>query len=227
MRTRLVGGVDEAGRGCLLGPLVVAGVSVDASGMRKLKRLGVRDSKKLTPGRRAALCPEILEAAEMVRWEMIHPREIDETVASGRRLRKLNYLEAVYFARVIDGLGAQRVTVDASDVIPGRFAGDVIDNLGRKCSVVAYHKADRDYPVVSAASIVAKVKRDAAVAELRDKHGDFGSGYPSDPVTKAFFADLVAKKGRLPDYVRKSWKTWARYPELGQTKLTEAAAARP
>lgn len=207
----IAGGADEAGRGCLLGPLVVAGVSATPAGVRALRRLGVRDSKKLSALRREALYPEILRVAEKVRWQLIMPKEIDEVVTAGRRLRKLNYLEAVYFARVIDRLGAKRVTVDASDVIPGRFAGDVEANLKTRCRVAAYHKADRDYPLVSAASVVAKVQRDREVAALRKEHGEFGSGYPSDPVTKSFFADLIAKEGELPEYVRKSWKSWERF----------------
>lgn len=202
------GGVDEAGRGCLLGPLVVAGVSASREGVRKLRELGVRDSKKLTAKAREGLYPEILKAAEKVSVASIMPPEIDATVLRGKRLRKLNYLEALYFARVIDELGAPKVTVDASDVVPARFGRDVTNNLSRKCRVVARHKADRDYPVVSAASIVAKVERDRAVAGLREENGDFGSGYPSDPVTRAFFSEWMRRGDPLPAFVRKSWKTW-------------------
>jgi len=200
--------LDEAGRGCLLGPLVIAGVSVTASGARKLRDMGVRDSKKLSPSRREALYPEIVRVAEKVNWLGITPDEIDEVVVRGKRLRKLNYLEAVYFAKVIDALGANRVTVDASDVVPGRFRDDIVANLGRRCDVAAFHKADRDFPVVSAASIIAKVERDRVVAKLREDHGDFGSGYPSDPTTRAFFVDMLGRGEALPGYVRKSWKTW-------------------
>lgn len=202
------GGLDEAGRGCLLGPLVVAGVSVTEGGARKLGEIGVKDSKKLTPSQREALYPEIQRTAKKVRWLGIPPGEIDEVVTRGIRLRKLNYLEAVYFARVIDALGASRVTVDASDVIPRRFRNDIVANLERPCEVAAHHKADRDFPVVSAASIVAKVERDRAVARLREEHGDFGSGYPSDPLTRAFFIDRMKRGEPLPGYVRRSWKTW-------------------
>ena len=205
---RVVGGVDEAGRGCLLGPLVVAGVSASRQGVAKLKELGVRDSKKLSPKRREELFPEIIRAAKKVYWASVAPAEIDEVVTHGRRLRKLNYLEAVYFARVIDKLGAQKVTVDASDVIPDRFGRDVSSNLAARCKVVALHKADRDFPVVSAASIVAKVERDRQVELLRQAHGDFGSGYPSDPVTRSFFSSWMKRGRPLPPYVRKSWKTW-------------------
>jgi len=195
---------------------VVAGVSVTVSGARKLKEMGVKDSKKLSASKREALYPEILEVAERVHWVGISPDEIDHVVVHGKRLRKLNYLEAVYFARVIDTLDAPKVTVDASDVIPERFRDDIMANLGRRCEVTARHKADRDFPVVSAASIIAKVERDRAVARLRAEYGDFGSGYPSDPMTRAYFIDRMGRGEPLPGYVRRSWKTWS---NLEQTLL--------
>ena len=215
-RTGFIGGADEAGRGCLLGPLVVAGVSFSPGRARRLRSLGVRDSKTLSPKKREALYTEILRLAEQVSWSVIPPDEIDEVVSSGVRLRKLNYLEAVHFARVIDRLGARKVTVDASDVIPSRFRDDIKSNMAGTCRVVAFHKADRDYPVVSAASIVAKVERDRVVDALRREHGEFGSGYPSDRVTRAFFVDRARRGESLPDYARKSWKTWE---TLGQSVL--------
>ena len=210
MGPALIGGADEAGRGCLLGPLVVAGVSVTPEGAKELKEIGVKDSKKLSAAQRESLYPHILEIAERVYWVGITPREIDEVVTTGRRLRKLNYLEAVYFAKVIDRLGAEKVTVDASDVIPRRFRDDIRGNMAAKCRVAAFHKADRDFPVVSAASIVAKVERDRAVESLREANGDFGSGYPSDPVTREYFTRLVKRGQPLPAFVRRSWKTWGR-----------------
>ena len=208
--TGVVGGVDEAGRGCLLGPLVVAGVSASREGARELKEMGVRDSKLLSPAQRDSLYPEILKVAKKVHWESITPQEIDFVVTRGKRLRKLNYLEAVYFAKVIDQLGAQLVTVDASDVLPARFGRDISRNLASECRITAHHKADRDYPIVSAASIVAKVQRDGAVEALRQSHGDFGSGYPSDPATRTFFIESMRRGEQLPPFVRRSWKTWLR-----------------
>jgi ribonuclease HII len=209
-RAPLIGGVDEAGRGCLAGPLVVAGVSISREGARHLKELGVRDSKKLSPARREALYPEILKACDRVHWANIPPEEIDVVVRTGKKFRKLNYLEALYFAKVIDQLGATKVTVDASDTVPERFRGVIAEHLSCRCSVVARHKADRDYPAVSAASIVAKVLRDREVDRLRREHGDFGSGYPSDPATRVFFMEMLRRGEPLPGFVRKSWKTWAR-----------------
>ena len=207
-RDHLIAGVDEAGRGCLLGPLVVAGVAVSRAGVKKLKELGVKDSKNLSAKQRESLYPEIVKVADTVSWASIAPEEIDAVVFRGKKLRKLNYLEAVYFAKVIDRLGAQKVTVDASDVIPKRFGKDISGNLEARCRVIAFHKADRDFPVVSAASIIAKVERDRQVELLRESHGDFGSGYHSDPATRSFFSDWMRRGEPLPDYVRKSWKTW-------------------
>lgn len=189
---------------------MVAGVSVDRRSLELLKEMGVRDSKVLSPGRRETLYGEILKVADHVYSAQINPQEIDRVVSTGKKYRKLNYLEALYFARVVDQLEAGRVIVDASDSSPERFRSIIAENTKSSCRVVAFHKADRDFPVVSAASIVAKVERDRAVEKLRQKHGDFGSGYPSDPRTRIFFTEMMRRGEPLPEYVRKSWKTWKR-----------------
>lgn len=196
--------------------MVVAGVSVDKDSVKKLKKMGVRDSKKLSPKQREALFVEILEICRRVATVQIRPDEIDAVVRTGKKYRKLNYLEAIYFARVVDELGAREVVVDASDSSPKRFQTVISENVRRRCAVFAAHKADRDYPVVSAASIIAKVERDRAVEKLKRRLGDFGSGYPSDPVTRAFFRDWMRRGEPLPEDVRKSWKTWE---NLQQTLL--------
>jgi ribonuclease HII len=204
----LAGGVDEAGRGCVVGPLVVAGVSADKLGVEELKEIGVRDSKLLTPRRRNALYGEILKICARANWALIDPQEIDTVVFTGKKYRRLNYLEALYFAKVVDELEAAVVTVDASDTSPKRFRDVISNNLTVQCKVRAYHFADRDYPLVSAASIIAKVERDRMVSRLRERHGDFGSGYPSDPRTKIFFREWLEAGKLPPDWTRRSWKSW-------------------
>jgi ribonuclease HII len=209
----LSGGIDEAGRGCVVGPLVVAGVSADELGVQELAEVGVRDSKALSPRRRETLYSEILKISARVYWVSISPDEIDRVVLTGKKYKKLNYLEALYFAKVVDELRAESVTVDASDAVPGRFRDAIRTNLKAECEVKAYHKADRDYPVVSAASIIAKVERDRQVDRLRSVHGDFGSGYPSDPRTKIYFRRWL-EEGRLPPpWTRKSWKSWRTFEQ--------------
>jgi ribonuclease HII len=216
----LLGGADEAGRGCIVGPLVVAGVSATRLGVRQLKELGVKDSKMLSSRQRKILYPEILKICDRTCSACIEPSEIDNVVRNGKKFRRLNYLEAIYFAKVIDKLDARQVTVDACDSVPKRSEDNIRDNLKTSCRVTALHKADRDYPIVSAASIIAKVERDMEVEKLRRKHGDFGSGYPSDPLTRDFFIERMRRDEPLPTYVRQSWKTWDRLRRDCQLLLT-------
>jgi ribonuclease HII len=205
-----VGGVDEAGRGSILGPLVVAGVSAEPRALGKLRAMGVRDSKALTPGKRVALYDEIAQLSLAVHWVAIHPPEIDEYVTHGKKYRRLNYLEAMHMATVIDKLGAGRVFVDAPDTNPRRFSLELSEMLDPCPKIVSEHKADANYVVVGAASIIAKVERDRAVERLREEHGDFGSGYPSDRQTIDYLKEYVRKEGSRPPFARMSWKTWGR-----------------
>lgn len=207
----LLGGIDEAGRGSVAGPLVVAGVCVEKADLAELKELGVRDSKLLSPQKRGTLYTEILRLSRNAIPFYIQPEEIDEYVRRGKKYRRLNYLEAIYMAKVVDSLDADKVIVDAADTNPGRFGREIAELARRKCEIVSEHHADRNHVVVSAASIVAKVERDRAVEKLRRKYGDFGSGYPHDARTKKFLLNWLEVKGFKPDFARKSWKSWSNW----------------
>ncbi len=206
-----MGGVDEAGRGAVAGPLVVAGVCVEKAELTELRELGVRDSKLLSPKRRDVLYKEILRISRVAVPFSIQPAEIDQYVRLGKKYRRLNYLEAIYMARVVDSLDAERVIVDAADTNAGRFGRDIAGLARKKCEIVSEHHADRNHVVVSAASIVAKVVRDRAVKSLHRKYGDFGSGYPHDVRTKKFLLAWFELKGFMPDFARKSWKSWNKW----------------
>jgi len=202
----LVAGIDEAGRGAVIGPLVIAGVLVGEEAFQKLKELGVKDSKLLTAHRREVLFAEIRKLAKDYNVVKLWPREIDVAVNSGRKLHKLNRLEAQTMARVIEALRPDKVYVDAADVLEQRFKHHILECLSFRAKIVSEHKADRNYVVVSAASIIAKVERDREIAELASKYGDLGSGYPSDPKTVSFLTQCIAKESKYPDFVRKSWR---------------------
>ncbi len=204
----LLGGVDEAGRGSLVGTLVVAGVSLDGEAQSELKGLGVRDSQLLSPRRRNVLYKDIIRLSKDAVHFHIHPAEIDRYVKLGMKYRKLNYLEAIYMAKVVDNLEADQVIVDAADTNPGRFGRDIGDLARKKCQIVSEHHADRNHLVVSAASILAKVERDRAVERLRRRYGNFGSGYPHDLRTKNFMIEWFNSRGSAPSFTRKSWKSW-------------------
>lgn len=223
MDRTLVAGVDEAGRGCVVGPLVVAGVMVRAEALPILTELGVKDSKLLTPRKRELLYPAILQLAEKWHLVKVQPCVIDKAVESARRLHKLNRLEAQTMAQVIEALKPDVVYVDAADTVEHRFGNHIRECLTTKTRIVSRHKADRTYPVVSAASIIAKVERDREVAALRAEWGDFGSGYLTDDKTMAFLRRLLEEHDEYPSFVRKSWKPAKRAKsEKGTTQKTLA-----
>ena len=207
---RKVAGVDDAGRGCVIGPLVVAGVLMPEDKLSLLEQMGVKDSKELTPRRREKLAEEIRKVAEKVKVIKVPPQEVDRVVLRGVKYKRLNWLEAKIMAQVITELKPEIVYVDASDVIEERFKKQILEAIPRGIKVVSEHDADAKYPIVSAASIIAKTERDREIQKLREKYGDFGSGYPSDPKTREFLIKCLRERGGYPDCVRRSWKTLKR-----------------
>jgi ribonuclease HII len=202
----LVAGVDEAGRGCVIGPLVVAGVALKTENLQLLIELGVKDSKLLTATKREALYPEIIKLIENHRIIKVLPYQIDKAVESARKLHKLNRLEAQTMATVIEALKPDEAYVDAADVLEHRFKNHIQECLKIKTKIISKHKADRIFPVVSAASIIAKVERDREIASLKVEYGDFGSGYLTDEKTMGFLRQLLDVNGEYPSCVRASWK---------------------
>jgi ribonuclease HII len=198
----LVGGVDEAGRGSIVGPLVVAGIGIRESKIALLYEMGIKDSKALNPKARARLFGEIMKIIDSVCIHKIDPVEVDCSVS----LRGLNRLEAKVMASVINTIGADEVYVDCCDVNPQRYREYMECHLTCKPKLHSMHHADAINMVVSAASIIAKITRDEEIQHLRSKYGSIGSGYPSDERTMCFIRDWVAKNGSAPEFTRKSWK---------------------
>lgn len=202
----LICGVDDAGRGAVIGPLVVAGILIEKHQIHKLVDIGVKDSKLVSPGKRVRLAADIIKIVLNYYTVELSPSEIDEVVEKGSRLHRLNRLEARAMAAVISYLRPKEAYVDASDVLPERFGKHISEELSPKVRIISEHKADIKYPVVSAASILAKVRRDRAIADLRKTQGDLGSGYIVDPKTKLFLEQAIRRYGSYPNFVRKSWK---------------------
>ena len=218
----LVCGIDDAGRGAVIGPLVIAGVLIEEENVHKLVEIGVKDSKTLTPKRRERLTEEILKIVKDHYVVKLEPSEIDRVVEAGKKLHKLNRLEAQAMAEVVRRLKPDVVYVDASDVSAERFGRHILEEVPFKVKIVSKHKADRIYPVVSAASILAKVERDRAIAEIRRRYGDLGSGYITDVKTVRFLERWIRTHGSYPDFVRKSWKPAKRLKDRaspGQARL--------
>ena len=196
----MICGVDEAGKGSVLGPLVVAAVGTASE--ERLSGLGVKDSKQLPARERERLYPLIRRRCK-VATVSITAQEIDAT----RSEMTMNALVARAHARVIDQLSPTCAYVDACDVNCFRYAEMVKGHLSPPCEIVSEHHADEKFAVVSAASIVAKVIRDREIARLAKTFGEIGSGYPSDPVTIRWLTGYIGDHPSPPPIARRSWKT--------------------
>jgi ribonuclease HII len=203
---RTVVGIDEAGRGSWIGPLVVGAVAVAENDVDRLADAGAADSKQLSPARREEVYARLGPIARCASVAL-EPAEIDRYVAH----RGLNTLEARAFAEVCRPFGPAVVRADACDVNPARFARTIARMAGAGFRVSASHHADALDPLVGAASIVAKVRRDRAIRALEQELGvPIGSGYPSDPTTVAFVRSWVRRGEPLPPWLRSSWATTRR-----------------
>lgn len=227
----IVAGGDEAGRGAVIGPLVIGVVSMSSGKAAKLSRIGVRDSKMLSPRKRKFLFDEIESLAEEVKHYSISPLEINNAMRSNI---SLNELEALHVSRLIDSLKeVDEIYLDSPDVIQERF-GVRVSVLSHKpikvhgmkkqpkkegaIKVVSEHKADIRYPIVSAASIIAKVTRDDEIERISDALGmDIGSGYASDSKTVETIKKNL-RNGNLLPYIREYWKTMT---GIRQQKMSE------
>lgn len=208
-------GIDEAGRGCVIGPLVVAGVVMSSGDLEKLNALRVRDSKRVLRAQRARLAREIERLAQHIIVVEIEPDELDENLTA---------VELRAMGRIIWESGAERVYLDlpVGPLARDRFQASLDVYLhqleaeeGRRLrrSLVAENRADAKYPIVGAASIIAKVHRDRAIERLHQEYGDFGWGYPGEPKTRKFLKEFYERMGRFPPCARHKWRTLRKLAE--------------
>lgn len=202
----LVTGIDEAGRGAMIGPLVIAGVTVPKGEERKLHEMGCRDSKTLSPKRREELAEKIEGMASVIVLR-IQPCTIDDYRAAGTNLDRIEAMKMAQIISMIDG--PNTTFVDALTANPKRFEQTIVSYMkDKKKSMVVKNYMDESVAVVSAASIIAKVERDRAIEEIKKRVGvDFGVGYPHDKRTVAYVEKMVREKRELPTFVRRSWVT--------------------
>lgn len=200
----LVLGIDEAGRGCIIGPLFLAGFLIPEEDhlIDRLNALGVKDSKLLLPPKRDELAKEIKKIARGHKILKISPAAIDKF--------SINDLEINFSARLINHFSPKRTYLDAPASNAGirRYCNSISSLcLDPNHKIIGANKMDNHNVLVAAASILAKSEREKYVKILRNKYGDFGSGYTSDPKTIKWLVDWKRSKGRWPSIVRKKWST--------------------
>ena len=214
----LICGIEEAGRGPVIGPMVICGVLIEKEKEKELKRLGVKDSKLLTPKQREKISEEIKKVANDFNIIIVSIDEIDRAVGSD--ISNLNWLEADKFIETINVLKPDIAYIDCPSNNTSAYKEYILNRIKNKSTkLIVEHKADQRYPVVSAASILAKVIRDNEIEKIKKKYKiDFGSGYPSDQFTKQF---LEKNYNKYPIF-RKSWVSWNNIAKKnGQKKLSQ------
>ncbi|MBD3260024.1 ribonuclease HII [Candidatus Woesearchaeota archaeon] len=218
----LIAGIDEAGRGPCIGPMAISGVCVEETKIPELVKLGVKDSKLLTVEKRAELAREIRKIAKEYKTILIEPEEIDKVLMHPST--NLNKLEALKTAEIINYLGPDEVVVDCPQVNTKAYKFEIRNFLDRHINpaMLAENKADENFVIVAAASILAKVARDEAVEKIKKNLGvDFGSGYASDPKTIIFLEENWEDEKYGPIF-RKSWDSFKKQMlAKSQTKLIE------
>jgi ribonuclease HII len=214
-------GIDDAGRGPVIGPMVLAGCLIDSKTEKEFKKIGIKDSKQLTQKRREFFAEKIKEMAETFEIVLASPEEIDGKNHDGVNL---NALEAIKMAQVINrinkGYGKIKVIIDCPSVGIEKwrdFLKTKIDNLSN-LEVICEHKADVNHIAVSAASVLAKCVREIEMGKLKEKYGnEIGSGYCSDPLTKKFL-EKYSKVHKDDGIFRKTWGTWKNLCSVSEQK---------
>ena len=211
----IIAGIEEAGRGPVIGPMVMAIAAIDEKDEHKLQEIGVKDSKLILPDKRKEILKKIKEICS---YELIVLSNQDVDDALNDPGINLNWLEAINSAMLINKIKPDKVILDCPSTNIQAYT-DYVNNLVKSnTKIIAEHKADLNYLIVGAASIIAKVTRDDLIEELKKKYNiDFGSGYPSDEKTVRFLKENYDK---YPIFR----KTWASYKKVvrdkGQMKLT-------
>ncbi len=208
----LIIGIDDAGRGPLIGPMVLAGILIEKKDELFLKDLGVKDSKKLTPEKRYSIVEHLKKYKHHV--ELTFPEEIDSRLKMGINL---NRVEAIKAAKIINELLKDanekiKIIIDCPSPNTEAWKNTVLNYVDNKelIELSCEHYADANHISCSAASIIAKTTRDTEIEKIKKQIGfDFGSGYCADPLTCKFLEEN-SKEFENSGLFRKSWDTWTK-----------------
>ena len=203
----LIAGLDEAGRGPVLGSMTIGCVIFSDKTIHILEDIGVDDSKKISAKKRKML-------AEQIRSHCVESKVLEITAADINLLHKkgftLNQIEEMNFANLINSMENKpdEIYLDAADVIEERFGQSIGRRLKFKPKkIISKHKGDAIFKIVGAASILAKTDRDNIIDGFKEEYGNVGSGYPSDPYTRKFLKQYYTEHQSFPPFVRTWWKT--------------------
>lgn len=204
-------GVDEAGKGPVLGPMIIAAVLTEYSSKEikkkpfNLREVEIKDSKRLSEVKRKKIAGKIKEKSKNYFLIDLRAPHIDRL----RQGKSMNEIVVESFSRLLSEINFDLAIVDAADVDSKRFGENLKQNLQKDIKIISEHKADEKYPIVSAASILAKNKRDKEIKKIeKNIEQEIGKGYPIDKKTTKFLEDWLNKKEKSPIFCRRTWKTF-------------------
>ncbi len=206
-------GIDEAGRGPLIGDMFVVAVALSSDDLTTLAEAGVRDSKKLSPTARVRLFNVIITYSKYLFIRRFPPDMID---LNNINLLFINAIKSSVKTAYALGIEPSEIYVDSTSNTQ-KIIDSLIKLVRKDTKLIVEYKADEKYVAVASASIIAKVLRDAYIGYLKTTYGDFGSGYPSDFRTIKWVEEVLRSSGSLPPIIRKSWKT---IKKLGRHRKT-------
>lgn len=200
----IIGGIDENGRGCIIGPLVITLFLIEDKKVNELEKIGVKDSKKLSKNKREKIFEKLINLGNFLQ-EIIHANELNYLML--KKKINLNEIEIIAISKLINRSKADIYYIDAP-FNPKRFKEKLKKYIKKDVEIVADHKMDEKNLVVAAASIIGKVIRDNEIEKIKQEiNYDFGSGYVSDEKTKKFIETSI-KEGKNFDFIRKAWITY-------------------
>lgn len=210
----MIYGIDEAGRGCIIGPMVIAIAGIDPMKEYELKEMGVKDSKELSPKKRSELYEPVKKICK-IKSIHISAKELDEMMGK----YSLNEIEAIKISQLLKETEKEdTVFIDSPDNIPENFSKRIRKYVPRPPKLVSENKSDHKHLIVGAASIIAKVERDMEIEKIKKELGyDFNSGYTSDKYTIEFL-EKHGKEAKVQKYLRHKWST---LKNIEQRKLAE------
>ncbi len=194
----MIAGVDEAGRGSVIGPLVIALAEIPESKLSLLTEIGVKDSKLLKRNKRKEILEKVNNIAKFY-YKIFDAHEI----VNFMKLKSLNQLELGGMVNLSNSARSEKIIIDCPSAGITSFSKDINCLLNNPKTLIIEHKADLNHSIVALASIAAKEKREDLIDVLKEKFGDFGSGYPADPKAKAYLTDNPEIS-----IVRTNWSTW-------------------
>ncbi len=217
-KNKLILGIDEAGKGPVLGPLLICGYMIKEENLSQLVELGAKDSKLLSPGQRQRMEKKLKELSHDFILLSIPASEIDRL----RSIKNLNRIEIEHVQKIINLLEPDKAIIDAIEANTKKFAEKIKQGITCRSEIIAENFADKRYPVVGAASILAKVQRDREIRKISDNIGEeIGSGYPSDERTIKFLKNWMNNKGNNLEFVRHSWLTFELIKKENEQKKLE------